>query len=95
MQEYMIITQRGEKIFFVSRSFTSAWDQVQAYIHRNSTDAFQVFAANRGVGPKWSLILRNTDKQLEAEYDYRTGEEACREAIEANKYEFDEKGELA
>ena len=34
-------------------------------------------------------------KQLENEYDYRTGEEACREAIEANEYEFDEKGELA
>ena len=34
-------------------------------------------------------------KQLEAEYDYRTSEEACREAIEANEYEFDEKGELA
>ena len=31
-------------------------------------------------------------KQLEAEYDYRTGEEACREAIEANDYEFTEKG---
>ena len=60
MQEYMIITQRGEKIFFVTYSFASAWDQVQAYIHRNSADAFQVFAANRGVGPKWSLILRNT-----------------------------------
>ena len=60
MQEYMIITQNGEKIFFVSRSFTPAWDQVQAYIHHNSADAFQVFAANRGVGPKWSLILRNT-----------------------------------
>ena len=60
MQEYMIITQRGEKIFFVPYSFASAWDQVQAYIHRNSADAFQVFAANRGVGPKWILILRNT-----------------------------------
>ena len=34
-------------------------------------------------------------KQLENEYDYRTGEEACREAIEANDYEFTEKGELA
>ena len=31
-------------------------------------------------------------KQLENEYDYRTGEEACREAIEANDYEFTEKG---
>ena len=60
MQEYMIITQRGEKTFFVPYSFASAWDRVQAYIHRNSADAFQVFAANRGVGPKWSLILRNT-----------------------------------
>ena len=59
-QEYMIITQRGEKIFFVPNGFASAWDQVQAYIHRNSADAFQVFAANRGVGPKWRLILRNT-----------------------------------
>ena len=60
MQEYMIITQSGEKIFFGPHSFASAWDQAQAYIHRNSADAFQVFAANRGVGPKWSLILRNT-----------------------------------
>ena len=34
-------------------------------------------------------------KQLEQEYDYRTGEEACREAIEANDYEFTEKGEMA
>ena len=34
-------------------------------------------------------------KQLENEYDYRTGEESCREAIEANDYEFTEKGELA
>ena len=34
-------------------------------------------------------------KQLENEYDYRTGEEACREAIEANEYEFDEKGDMA
>ena len=34
-------------------------------------------------------------KQLENEYDYRTGEEACREAIEANDYEFTEKGEMA
>ena len=34
-------------------------------------------------------------KQLENEYDYRTGEEACREAIEANDYEFTEKGGLA
>ena len=33
-------------------------------------------------------------KQLEDEYDYRTGEEACREAIEANDYEFTEKGEI-
>ena len=31
-------------------------------------------------------------KQLENEYDYRTGEESCREAIEANDYEFTEKG---
>ena len=54
MQEYMIITQSGEKIFFVPYSFASAWDQVQAYMRRNSADAFQVFAANRGVGPKWS-----------------------------------------
>ena len=60
MQEYMIITQSREKIFFVSHGFTSAWDQVQAYIHRNSADAFQIFAANRGVGPRWRLILRNT-----------------------------------
>ena len=34
-------------------------------------------------------------KQLENEYDYRTSEEACREAIEANNYEFTEKGDLA
>ena len=34
-------------------------------------------------------------KQLENEYDYRTGEEACREAIEANEYEFTEKGDMA
>ena len=34
-------------------------------------------------------------KQLEAEYDYRTGEEACREAIEANDCEFTEKGDMA
>ena len=34
-------------------------------------------------------------KQLENEYDYRTGEEACREAIEANDYEFTEKGDMA
>ena len=34
-------------------------------------------------------------KQLEAEYDYRTGEESCREAIEANDYEFTEKGDMA
>lgn len=33
-------------------------------------------------------------EQLENEYDYRTGEEACREAIEANDYEFNEKGEM-
>ena len=33
--------------------------------------------------------------QLEDEYDYRTGEEACREAIEANDYEFTEKGDMA
>jgi hypothetical protein len=33
-------------------------------------------------------------KQLENEYDYRTGEEACREAIEANDYEFTEKGDM-
>lgn len=33
--------------------------------------------------------------QLEQEYDYMTGEEACREAIEANDYEFTEKGGLA
>lgn len=34
-------------------------------------------------------------KQLENEYDYRTSEEACREAIEANDYEFTEEGEMA
>ena len=34
-------------------------------------------------------------KQLENEYAYRTGEEACREAIEANDYEFTEKGDMA
>ena len=34
-------------------------------------------------------------RQLENEYDYRTSEEACREAIEANDYEFTEKGYLA
>ena len=34
-------------------------------------------------------------KQLENEYDYRTGEESCREAIEANDYEFTEKGDMA
>ena len=34
-------------------------------------------------------------KQLEAEYYYRTGEESCREAIEANDYEFTEKGDMA
>lgn len=34
-------------------------------------------------------------KQLEQEYDYGTGEEACREAIEANDYEFTEKGDRA
>lgn len=34
-------------------------------------------------------------KQLENEYYYRTGEEACREAIEANDYEFTEKGDRA
>ena len=34
-------------------------------------------------------------KQLGNEYDYRTGEEACREAIEANDYEFTEKGDMA
>ena len=33
-------------------------------------------------------------KQLENEYDYRTGEESCREAIEANDYEFTEKGDM-
>ena len=33
-------------------------------------------------------------KQLENEYDYRTSEEACREAIEANDYEFTEKGNM-
>ena len=33
--------------------------------------------------------------QLENEYDYRTSEEACREAIEANDYEFTEKGDMA
>ena len=31
-------------------------------------------------------------EQLENEYDYRTGEESCREEIEANDYEFTEKG---
>lgn len=34
-------------------------------------------------------------KQLENDYDYRTGEESCREAIEANDYEFTEKGDMA
>ena len=34
-------------------------------------------------------------KQLEQEYDYRTGEESCWEAIEANDYEFTEKGGMA
>lgn len=34
-------------------------------------------------------------KQLENEYDYRTSEEACREAIESNDYEFTEKGDRA
>ena len=34
-------------------------------------------------------------RQLENEYDYRTGEEACREAIEANECEFTEKGDMA
>lgn len=30
--------------------------------------------------------------RLENEYEYRTGEEACKEAIEANGYEFTEEG---
>lgn len=34
-------------------------------------------------------------RSLEAEYDYVTSEEACRESIEANEYEFTEKGERA
>ena len=34
-------------------------------------------------------------KQLEDEYDYVTSEAACREAIEANEYEFTEKGDMA
>ena len=34
-------------------------------------------------------------ERQEHEYDYRTGEEACREAIEANDYEFTEKGNMA
>lgn len=34
-------------------------------------------------------------RQLEKEYEYRTSEEACKESIEANEYEFDEKGNLA
>ncbi len=34
-------------------------------------------------------------RRLENEYDYRTSEEGCREAIEANDYEFTEKGDLA
>lgn len=33
-------------------------------------------------------------KQLENEYDYVTGEEACTEAIEINEYEFTEDGEM-
>jgi len=32
--------------------------------------------------------------QLENEYDYRTGEEACQEAIEINDYDFTEDGEM-
>ena len=34
-------------------------------------------------------------KQLENDYDYRTSEEACKEAIEMNDYEFTEKGDMA
>ena len=34
-------------------------------------------------------------RQLKDEYDYRIGEESCREAIEANDYEFTEKGDMA
>ena len=34
-------------------------------------------------------------KQLKNEYDYRTSEEGCREAIGANDYEFTEKGDIA
>ena len=34
-------------------------------------------------------------KSLEDEYDYVTSEAACKESIEANDYEFTEKGELA
>jgi hypothetical protein len=32
---------------------------------------------------------------LEADYDYRMGNEAVDESIEANEYEFDEEGERA
>jgi hypothetical protein len=31
---------------------------------------------------------------LEAEYEYLTGEEAIRAAIDANEYEFTESGEI-
>ena len=34
-------------------------------------------------------------RRLENEYDYRTSEEGCREAIEANDYEFTEEGDIA
>lgn len=34
-------------------------------------------------------------RQLEADYDYRVSEEACRESIEANEYEFLEDGTRA
>lgn len=40
-------------------------------------------------------ILENYHKTLASEYDYRTGEEAIKEAIEANEYLFLENGELA
>lgn len=48
-----------------------------------------------GIEKYMRRLMRWIYRQLEAEYNYQTSDEAITESIEANDYEFDESGRLA
>lgn len=72
------------------------------YYHENCTETSVYRNDNKDVPEEVEDALIDTLKDfmrwiyrsLEKEYDYLTGEEAIRETIEANQYEFYENGEM-